>query len=398
MDRAQRVAFMLLPGLDHFVPDLLARLPCPGLEVQAFHVRGMAELQAACAWADDANRDVIWFEFCWPPFPAMIAAFDFGGRRVVMRVHRIEAYGTKHAAAAPWSKIDDVIVVSKDMAARLQAEAPALPQSTALHVVHNGVDVQRFVPCGAADRFRIGWCGWLSLHKNPNMALEILYLLRQHDARWHMHLSSKGGELVAVDSFNHLKRRLGLDDAVFVDGDIAPEDMPRWHARNTVLLSTSVYESFGFAMAEAASCGCDVVMLDQAGAEEFWPEAMRFGTVLEAAEMIRVAKPGRWHQIAQRFSLRHQIEELRKLLAPAGSEAGIFRVGATDELLDVLRQAAGMIHLDTRPADEMEAAAFLLETAGYVRIGNSDSGEMYRLRSRSASCAAPPRNTPPKSF
>ena len=176
MDRAQHIAFMLLPGLDHFIPDLISRLPCPGLQVRAFYVRSIADLAAACAWADDPSQDVIWFEFCWPPFPAMIAAHDFAGRRVVMRVHRIEAYGTKHAAAAPWSKIDDVIVVSKDMAARLTAEAPALKQSTALHIVHNGVDVERFKPRDAADPFRIGWCGWLSLHKNPNMALQILQL------------------------------------------------------------------------------------------------------------------------------------------------------------------------------------------------------------------------------
>jgi glycosyltransferase involved in cell wall biosynthesis len=246
--RAQRIAFMLLPGLDHFTHDLIASLPVPGaLEVRAFHVRALADLDAACAWADDPARDAIWFEFCWPPFPAMIAQYDFGGRRVVMRIHRIEAYETRHAAGAPWHKIDDAIVVSEDMAARLRAQAPRLERSTALHVVHNGVDVERFVP-RVAEAFSIGWCGLLNLRKNPLMALEILHFLRQDDYRWHMHICSKGGDPVALDNFSYLRRRLGLVSAVTMDGDVSAASMPAWHARNFVLLSTSLHESFGYAV------------------------------------------------------------------------------------------------------------------------------------------------------
>jgi hypothetical protein len=167
-DRAPRLAFILLHGLDHFAHDLIATLPASGaLEVKAFYLRGPADLDAACAWANDAARDAIWFEFCWPPFPALIAQYDFAGRRIIMRVHRIEAYETPHAATAPWHKIDDVIVVSEDMAARLLAQAPRLQQSTTLHVVHNGVDVERFVP-GKQEPFRIGWCGLLNLRKTPS--------------------------------------------------------------------------------------------------------------------------------------------------------------------------------------------------------------------------------------
>jgi glycosyltransferase involved in cell wall biosynthesis len=382
-ERAQRLAIMLLHGLDHFTHDLVAKLPCAGLEVRGFHVRGMADLAAACAWADDASQDVIWFEFCWPPFPAMIAQYDFEGRRVVMRVHRIEAYETRHAATAPWAKIDDVIVVSQEMAMRVEGQAPALRQTTRLHVVHNGVDVDRFAPSAdtVRDAFRIGWCGSLIVRKNPVMALEILHLLRQEDARWHLHLCSQGGEALAVDSFNHLKHRLGLDDAVVNDGKIEAAHMPAWHARNAVLVSTSLHESFGYAMAEAASCGCDVVMLDQAGADEFWPEEMRFGTALEAAAMIQTARPDRWREmVVQRFSLAQQVEKLRCILRPVGESGDELHIGVDDELLDVLTSAHGAVRLDMRPADEMEAAAFLLGGMGYFRTGKSGGSVLYHRR------------------
>ncbi len=383
--RPQHVAFMLLPGLDHFTPDLLAQLPSARLEVRPFHVRSMADLTAACAWADDPAQDVIWFEFCWPPFPAMIAAHDFGGRRVILRVHRIEAYETRHAATAPWAKIDDVIVVSAHMAAVLKTEVPALAQSTALHVVQNGVDTERFSPpehpATHADPFRIGWCGALILRKNPVMALEILHLLRQDDPRWHLHLCVKGGERVAMESFDHLQRCLGLEAAVTLDGDIPASNMPAWHRRNAVLLSTSLHESFGYAIAEAASCGCDIAMLDQPGANEFWPEQMRFATAQQAARLIRAAQPGRWRELVrQRYALQRQIGALRNLLQPNPGPANTLRIGASDDLLEILPTAATSIELALRPAGEMEAATFLLETMGYTRAGRGKAGLLFQLQ------------------
>lgn len=384
--RPQRIAFMLLPTLDHFAHDLIAGLPgVDGPEVRAFQVRGMASLDEACEWASDPDRDVIWFEFCWPPFPAMIAGYDFGGRRVVMRVHRIEAYGSPHAAGAPWHKIDDVIVVSTDMGAQLHKAAPMLDATTALHVVHNGVDVARFKDGDAADAsrdaFRIGWCGLLNLRKNPNLALEILYQLRQMDTRWHMHLCAKDGEDIALDSFRHLRHRMGLDDAAVIDGTVRAAEMPAWHRRNAVLLSTSVHESFGYAIAEAASCGCDIAVLDHIGAAEFWPSETRFGATSEAVRMILKARPGRWRDlVTARFSLAEQVAKLREILRPEVVDAAAIRVRVADDLLEVMAgvSAGSLIRVDMRCDDEMEAVEFMLDSLGYERAGKCRNGVLYQ--------------------
>lgn len=329
--RPPRLAFLTLPGLGHFAPDLLAALPCPGtLEVRAFEIRRHADLAAALEWTDDPARDALWFEFCWPPFPAMIARTEFGGRRVLVRVHRIEAYGTDHAAGAPWHKVDEAVVVAEDMAGRLRAAVPGIEAGgTRITVLHNGVDLDRFRPAATpADPHRIGWCGWLSLHKNPNLALEILHRLRtgSEAAPWTLHLATRGAEAVAADSFVHLARRMGLEDAVHIIEGIPQARMPEWHAANAVLLSTSVYESFGYAIAEAAAIGCDLAVLDNPGAGEFWPEAVRFATVDAAVARIRAARPHRWRGLIEsRFSLAAQAEAVRCLLRaapPRRREAG----------------------------------------------------------------------------
>src|SRR5215217_284469 len=97
--------------------------------------------------------------------------------------------------------------------------------------------------------------------KNPTLALEVL------------------ARLLVQDAVLRLVPRMGLGGVVRFDGAIPAAAMPGWHARNAVLLSTSLHESFGYAIAEAAATGCDLAVLDHRGAEEFWPEEVRFGTV-----------------------------------------------------------------------------------------------------------------------
>jgi glycosyltransferase involved in cell wall biosynthesis len=273
------------------------------------------DLDAALAWTDRPDLDALWFEFCWPPFPRLIAETEFAGRRVIVRVHRIEAMETTYVAQTPWDKVHDVIVVSADMAARVRRAVPALDRSTRLHCVHNGLDPRRFAPLQSWNQFRIGWCGLMTLRKNPVLALLVLFSLRVMDERYHLHVCSNGGEVLANESFFHLLRRLDLANAVHLDGNLPQHAMPDWHARNGVLLHTSLHESFGYAIAEAAAVGCDIAVFDHMGAAEFWPETTRYGTVDEAVWVIRNAAPHRWRDhVTQRFSLRRQVAAIVALL------------------------------------------------------------------------------------
>ncbi|WP_431271381.1 hypothetical protein [Dankookia sp. P2] len=132
--RPPRLAVLQLRGLEHFLPDLLAGLAATGaIEVRPFTVTGPEVLAEALAWTDDPARDALWFEFCWPPFPDLIARTDFAGRRVLVRIHRVEAYEAPHVARCDWSRVDDAIVVSEDMARIVLQSAPLLERTTRLH-------------------------------------------------------------------------------------------------------------------------------------------------------------------------------------------------------------------------------------------------------------------------
>jgi glycosyltransferase involved in cell wall biosynthesis len=307
---------MLLPGLDHFTADLLARLPAvSGWEVRRFTVSGPASLAAAFEWTDKPSCDAIWFEFCWPPFPAMIAATDFAGRRVIVRVHRIEATETPYVANTNWEKVDDVIVVSPDMEQRVLKAAPAIAVTSRLHLVCNGVDTDRFVTIHDSDPFRIGWCGLMTLRKNPTLALQILDRLRATDTRYHLSMCGMGGEPLAQETFLHLATRLDLLKAIQWNGQIAQAGMPMWHAANGVLLHTSLHEGLSYALLEAAASGCDLAVFDHPGAAQCWPAAILFGTVDEAVALILAARPGRWRgYVCGKYSVEHQIATISRVL------------------------------------------------------------------------------------
>jgi len=330
--RPPRLAFILLPTLGHFAPDLIAGLPAAtGWEVRGFPLHSLADFHAPLAWTDRPDLDALWFEFCWPPFPKLIAQTDFAGRRVIVRVHRIEAMETDHVAHTPWQKVSDLVVVSRDMAARVREATPGLDAATRLHLIHNGLDLQRFVPLTAWDPYRIGWCGLMTLRKNPTLALQVLAELRRLDRRYTLHLCSQGGERLASESFTHLVRRLGLSDAVRIDGTVPQSTIPDWHTRNGVLLHTSLHESFGYAIAEAASVGCDLAVLDHPGADEFWPDEVRFGTVTEAVTLIHVAAPHRWRDyVLQRFPLARQLAETAAMLCGSAPSMTDPRPGVAD--------------------------------------------------------------------
>jgi glycosyltransferase involved in cell wall biosynthesis len=307
---------MMLPSLDHFTADLLARLPAAsGWEVKKFMVTGPASMAAALAWTDDTSRDAVWFEFCWPPFPALIGAIDFAGRRVMVRVHRIEATETSHVAGTPWEKVDDVIVVSPDMEQRVLSAAPEIAVTTRLHLVCNGVDTERYKPATEWSPFRIGWCGLMTLRKNPTLALQILAQLHEADEQYFLSVCGMGGEPLAHETFVHLAKRLGLLGLIRWEGRVGQDDMPAWHAANGVLLHTSLHEGLSYAVLEAAASGCDLAVLDHPGAAACWPASILFGTTDEAVTMIGTARPGRWREyVCGRYSVEQQVQAVATLL------------------------------------------------------------------------------------
>ena len=97
------------------------------------------------------------------------------------------------------------------------------------------------------------------------------------------------------------------------DGEVA--DMPGWYADKGVLLSTTMYESFGLNIGEAMAVGAYPVVHGFPGAELLWPVECQFASVEEAVALIRAARPGLYRAwVAERYGLDQQAEMVLAVL------------------------------------------------------------------------------------
>jgi len=270
-----------------------------------------------------AESDIVWLEWCWDHAVWATTSGVLGGRPCVLRLHSIEAIQTDFPARVDWSEIHTLVLVGADIAALLASRFPAICAGTRTALIPNGIDMTRFAP-GAPDRFRIGWVGHVEPKKNPMLLLQTAHRLRQVDPRYTVHAAGAFTDLRTLRYLRHAIPALGLGDMLRFEGPIV--DMPGWYADKGVLLSTSMYESFGMAIGEAMAAGAFPVVHGFPGAAQLWPPECLFYAIDDAVALIRSARPGLYRDwVAERYALERQEAAVVKVLVAviaAGPGAG----------------------------------------------------------------------------
>jgi glycosyltransferase involved in cell wall biosynthesis len=145
-----------------------------------------------------------------------------------------------------------------------------------LHVMRNGVDLQRFQRVPAPElRARTGLqpgqgplllsVGHLIERKGHHLVIEALVaLLPQHpDAR--AVIVGEGEERARLEA---LARRLGVADRVTLTGSLPQSELPRWYSAADVLVLASSREGWANVLLEAMACGTPVVATNIWGTPE----------------------------------------------------------------------------------------------------------------------------------
>jgi glycosyltransferase involved in cell wall biosynthesis len=266
------------------------------------------ELAAAIGWAD-----LVWLEWCWDHAVWATSTRVIGQRPCVLRLHSIEALQTDFPARIDWSQVSRLVTVSDDIASVLRERFPALRCMPPLTVISNGIDLERFVP-GVPDRRRIAWVGHLEPKKNPMLLLQIAHRLHGVDPSFTVHVAGALTDLRTARYLRRMMEGLGLGGVVRFDGHVA--DMPAWYADKGVLLSTSMYESFGMNIGEAMAVGAFPVVHDFPGAATLWPEECLFASTDQAVALIRAARPMLYRDwVAERYGLASQVRAVLSLLS-----------------------------------------------------------------------------------
>jgi glycosyltransferase involved in cell wall biosynthesis len=245
----------------------------------------------------------------------------------VVRLHSIEALQTAYPAQVDWSQVDHLVTVAADITDVLLEHQPAIAKAVPISIIPNGIDMQRFA-AGTPDRFQVAWVGHLEPKKNPMMMLQIAHRLLQCDERYRFHVAGAFTDLRTARYLQRLVGALGLGGVVRFHGAVA--DMPAWYADKGVLLSTSIYESFGLNIGEAMATGAFPVVHDFPGADRLWPRECLFASIDQAVALIRSGRPNLYRGwVADRYGLDRQIEAVITLLdqLETAAPASLRRVG-----------------------------------------------------------------------
>lgn len=260
------------------------------------------------AWAD-----IVWLEWCWDHAVWATTSGCLTGKKCVLRLHSIEALQTDFPANVDWSRVHRLITVGEDITEVLLTRHPSIARQVRLDVIPNGIDMDRFA-AGDGDRHRIAWVGHLEPKKNPMLLLQIAHTLHRADPRYVVQVAGAFTDLRTARYVRRFMASLGLAEVVRFDGTVS--DMPGWYADKGVLLSTSMYESFGLNIGEAMAVGAFPVVHDFPGADGLWPEECLFASVDEAVALIRSSRPGLYRDwVGARYGLDRQQDAVLRLLA-----------------------------------------------------------------------------------
>ena len=147
------------------------------------------------------------------------------------------------------------------------------------------------------------------------LLLQIAHTLHRADPRFTFHVAGAFTDLRTARYVKRFMGSLGLGGVVQFDGEVR-RTCPPGTANKGVLLSTSMYESFGMNIGEAMAVGAFPVVHDFPGADRLWPEECLFASTDDAVALIRSARPGLYREwVRDRYGLDRQIASVLRLLA-----------------------------------------------------------------------------------
>jgi len=264
-------------------------------------------LAGAIAWAD-----IVWLEWCWDHAVWATRSGLLAGKPCVIRLHSVEALQTDFPAQVDWTCVSRLVTVGPDMLEVVQRRLGGLIETVPVSLIPNGIDLARFRPA-TPDPFRIAWVGHLEPKKNPMLMLQIAERLRQADPRYTMHVAGAATDMRTLRYLEHMMSEMDLVGAVRLEGVIS--DIAPWYRDKGILLSTSMYESFGMNIGEAMASGAFPVIHNFPGADRLWPVECVFASVEEALLLIRTARPNLYRQfVADRYDIAHQERAVLALL------------------------------------------------------------------------------------
>lgn len=265
------------PGLESFIRGPVAHWS-EKYDVSYFVPRSAADMikiHEGMGWAD-----VAWFE--WGDGVAVQGSNMAGRCPMIVRVHGYEVFGNE-IQGVNWNGVQAVITGANHKADILGNRFPDL--SKKIRVIRYGVDTEKFKPQLDKQYNRsIVYAGHMNWRKDFSFALVMLRHLCDEDDEWRLTFVREIDDPRYQWAMLQQTFILGLQDNVMWEDRV--DDLAEELQRHSVVISTSLEESFHYTLAEGMACGLFGVCRMWPEAEELYPEGCLVRTETEAARVI----------------------------------------------------------------------------------------------------------------
>ncbi|MEW5701239.1 MAG: glycosyltransferase [Candidatus Zixiibacteriota bacterium] len=308
---------MFVTAADTFLRPIVQHLGRRN-DVRVEAPRSSPQLAEAMRWAD-----LVWFEWC--DAHVVDASHQPKTCPIVCRLHSYEAF-TDIPGKVNWRNVDRLILVNNSVGEILDRRWAIPTQRT---IIHNGIDPERFpfVPPSARTpgSRRVASVGYINYKKNPSLLLQTLKTLHSWDPGFRLDVAGTHQDPRIEVYMDHLLPRLGVP--VEFHGWVA--DMPAFYAGMNYVLSTSLFESFHYSIAEGMLSGCLPLIHSWKGADEIYPRECIFDTPDEALRIIQRYDTGDADRIAagyrryvsDRYNWHDRLQEIDAVLRDVLTDA-----------------------------------------------------------------------------
>lgn len=288
------------PGNHKFIEPIRLRLVQLGYDCQLYN-----------NWHIDKEADILWFDFC---DSNLIAASkenaDFlKTKRVIARLHAVEYYMNFHHAI-DWSCVGDLIFVSDHMR-RMCGELPVRT-----HVIHNGIDLNRFSYKERKNGFVLGYAGNIVPAKGILTMFHYFRELWNKDNRYQLKLIGLNRFGARdLEYYKHYIKDLPIEEMEELPNS-QYDNINQWLDKVDYLWQPSHAESFSLIVGEAMAKGIKPIINNFYGSTELWPKENIYNSFSQFYKILMSDyKSANYRKFVEQYSLDDTIKQICELLS-----------------------------------------------------------------------------------
>jgi len=263
------------------------------------------------------DTDIAWFEWC----DDLVATASRHPKmcKSICRLHSYEMF-TDQPKKVDWNKIDKLLLVN-DLVQDYCTQKFQIPAYKTA-VIHNGVNTDRFqIPDGKKYNKKVVFVGFINYKKGPALLLQAFKAIHDFDPEFTFHIAGEHQDERISLYFQSMQKKLPFE--IHMDGWV--KDVPTYLEDKDFVISTSLFESFQYSLAEGMAQGCVPLIHGWPGSEIFYPKNFLWDfpdecvNIVEqmhnqtSEEQFKTRERVRKH-IVENFSVEKQVEEVKALI------------------------------------------------------------------------------------